>query len=314
MEEVYQFDVTTTRVSEWKKHLETEGYVVLLNALSPSDVEHGKELFFRDIPLEEDENGFLSDPKLAHSDFAWFTRTRPNILQSYAEIYGISTDKLITAFDRASMVRNEQAYDDDEDGDYWLHVDNFLFMDKDDTQNTVQSFVSFYDPPRDSNGNGPGLRVVPKKYLSIDEIRKDMDMDVDIEGGFWPIGSDLFSRIKPYIINVRSPAGSLTLWSSDVVHDGNVNMYQQSPLHDELARLVLYTCYTPIDWASKDDLEFRLDAFRNGYTTTHWPCKHLAYHLDDPIDWDYERICRMYPCIQELVPVTKKRRKKNKKK
>jgi len=304
--EAYQFHISQS--SEWLAHLNEHGYVVVLDALSQADVANARSLFERDISMEVDENGFLVDPTVAHSDFAWFTRTREGVRSVYSHIY--DTSNLITAFDRASLVPNEPG--DEEAGDYWLHVDYPLFDDDYRADRPVfQSFVSFYDPPQDAP---LGFRVVPRVHLPISTIREDVEPTLTAEDDcsvcFWTISAELVERVQEHVVNVKSPAGSLTLWASDVAHDANTYAAQKSPNHTNILRLVLYTCYTPIEWAFPAELEERQNAFRAGYTTTHWPCMQLVYHFDERIDWDSDRVCSLYPEVGLLVPLYIKRNKR----
>jgi hypothetical protein len=100
---------------KWMAYLEEHGVVVLKNVLSSEEVTTAKDLYWqwaeglgnglkRDDQTTWDQErwpghitGITSSNGLAHSESAWFVRTRPKVKESFVTIW--SEEDLISSYD-----------------------------------------------------------------------------------------------------------------------------------------------------------------------------------------------------------------------
>lgn len=306
----YQFDVK--RVNDWKSHLITEGYVVVTGILTQPEIEQGLSMFLEQFG-NDGHDGFIDDVNFSYSSFAWFCRTHPNVLAIYKEIYGLSSvTDLITAIDRGSAISNRLSPDLDEATRFWLHVDYPLFNSAENRDEPVpeiyQSFLSFVD----SGGpTAPGFRVIPRSCNKTyhDRVLSDNADKIKVsnsEDTYWLLSPAFTGEIKDTVISIVSPAGSLTLWKSGMVHDNTTGVYHVDPKSEgsanPLARLVVYLCYAPRFWATEEELTLRRKIYQRKQITTHWPVRFIGLHDDTICQWKHRKIITQFPIIQFLIP------------
>lgn len=293
MNKEYMFDFAQT--DKWKSHLETEGYVVVTGVLA--DVAEAISLYM-DQFQNQGHDGFIDENDFCHSKFAWYCRTRPNVLSVFQKIFGLqNTSDLISSFDRGTCIQTPSNSEDDTA--YWLHIDYPLFSEQPMRCNIYQSFLSLVDAG--GSDASPGLRVVPWSYLCLDQVRKDVGPQIDNrECTHWQISpafaDELVDKEKA-VVSVYSPAGSLTIWKSGLIHD---NTTATARTHG-LSRLVVYLSYAPRLSATKEELEWRKHIYRKGQITTHWPAQHLSLHSDATYRWKHKQMMDEFPEIKFLV-------------
>lgn len=287
---------------KWTSYLNTQGFVVITNVITPSAKEEAVDAFLQEFGAD-DHTGFMDNRNFPYSRFAWMCRSYPEVLRIYQTLYGLSSPtELITAIDRGSAVSNTPNTDTD---DSWLHVDyplkdGGIFIHQESVP-VYQSFISLMEP------SGPGLRVVP---MSDEELQHHHPRILDAAQGdttFWMLSETHQNELRPRMVSVISPAGSVTLWKCGLVHDNTTVVHRQTD--EPLARLVVYLCYVPKYWATEDEIAKRQKAFRLQHTTTHWPAIHFGLHYAGMRKktqlTDQTRILEEFPIIQSLVPLTK---------
>ena len=123
-------------------HLESEGFVVIANALSPTEASHALDLTWdyleqlgtgierTDASTWGDDRwpivtsgGIVPSLGIGQSEAQWFTRTVPSIKTAFASIWG--DDDLLVSFDGMALWRPtdvDPAWETTRGGS-WLHVD-----------------------------------------------------------------------------------------------------------------------------------------------------------------------------------------------
>ena len=123
------------QTSEWEKHLEEEGYVVINDILSNVELLAGINLFKQDLAtvsprFDFDDSstwsietcplmfgkGMAVFNGFGQSDFMWHLRLNPKIQSIFKQIY--STNDLVTSLDGFSMFISKA-----QKSKPWLHVD-----------------------------------------------------------------------------------------------------------------------------------------------------------------------------------------------
>ncbi len=241
----------------YKNFLEEHGYVVIGNIL-PEDVRKDlTEQFWKDWTtcspgFDRDDKSTWSNENspmmyakgmalfsgLPHSDFAWSTRTRPEIREVFEQIHG--TSKLVVSFDGFSVF-----FDPKQKTKPWWHTD----QDPDGTELSIQGQYNFLPVAEDS----AGFTVVPGSH----KIRSEKNGGKD-----WvPVTTGVTGGVKLLI-----PENCLILWNSKTVH-ANTGMTCKSKRFD---RLTCYITYMPSKTRSKDTHLKKIMAYLNSEGTSHW--------------------------------------------
>ena len=110
-----------TDAAGWLDHLEQHGFVVVGAVLADDELERARTLLWeyletqgmlRDDPSTWLEN-YPGDPLTGicpifgapQSDFAWFVRSHPNVVEAFASVWGAAPEDLITSFDAVNVFR-----------------------------------------------------------------------------------------------------------------------------------------------------------------------------------------------------------------
>ncbi|BEI92616.1 uncharacterized protein CcaverHIS019_0502440 [Cutaneotrichosporon cavernicola] len=266
--------------------LERDGYVVVPNVIPEEEC-----AAFREAALEWLESfpyGFKRDDRstwadehlpfgttgglynryaVNHEAFVWRIRTQPGILDVFNQIWG--TDDLIASFDGMNTsipINAISGRTDISQTPAWPHIDQ--------NPRRIDRF-ELYQGIANMSPNGPddgGLCVLKGSHLLHDKHFSDI-------GGFRP-EADLGEKENSYryppqdfewyknhgaeVVKVCANEGDLILWDSRTVH------WNRSPTGTQ-TRFVSYVCYAPRSRMSEDELETKLEVFRNREGTTHWP-------------------------------------------
>jgi hypothetical protein len=263
----------------WLHHLEHHGFVVVTGVLTDKEVEQGNRLFSEKYPTGApvDEVGFIQDPTFVFSEFAWFTRVRPGVRKAYQLLYSHIGGDLVTCFDRGNAKRPDPGGD----GSHWLHVDYPLFDPVAPAVPIYQSFASYT--------TSTGLRVVPGSHLRLDQTKIQAGDCLESRCSYFQISGDHQTT------SVLAPAGSLTLWDSRTIHDGDDSVLT--------ARRCVYLCYVPATWVTRSETLIRRRIFKQGQTSNHWPVRYIGLHYKKEHKWDWRAMVDKYPEIKSLVPL-----------
>jgi hypothetical protein len=257
--ETLEQEIKTLLIDKYLSQLSENGYVIIPNVLESSEIQHAKELFLKwkdSIPDFDkfhntvDPHGIFKFHEVGHQEFAWYIRTRPQIIDIFKKIW--KTDELVVSFDGACYLPKNLSKKDK----IWTHTDqapNLVGLQ------CYQSFVALTD-------NSEKTLVV---YESSHKLHENYFKERDIKSGKnWQlIDHDYLDRIKDQkkVLNVK--AGDLVLWDSRTFHQ---NQYGEPNLEE---RIVQYVCYLPKNDKknTKSQKTKREKYFLERRTTSHWP-------------------------------------------
>jgi hypothetical protein len=244
-----------------KRNLETKGYCVVPDVLTPGEVEENLALFRTwqaSIPNHDvvhdavDPHGIYKFHQAGHQEHAWSIRTNPRVQSVFAHIWG--TEDLIVSFDGSCYIPRSCRKVDT----IWTHSDQAPA-----TQGLAcyQGFVSL-TPNKERT-----LVVYEGSHLEHHEYFASKGIGGDTKNWQRIAPEDVLSR-APQKRVMDVPAGALALWDSRTFHQ---NQYG-APESEE--RIVQYVCYLP---RSHKKNTKAMQAKRRAYfaerrTTSHWPC------------------------------------------
>jgi len=232
-------------------------------------------------------------------------------------------EDLVSAFDRANAVLNRKIKDADDfdlERSLWLHID-YPITGSPPPFTCYQSFLNYVDC---TTPGSPCLRVVPKSHTGPiwEAVQKfgRAKYGAKASGGFFRIDWHATEGVivpSRDLVNVLAPPGSLVMWKSGLVHDARTSHIAPLPNHGVLRRLVAYVCHAPRALMSEHDRRIRVELFRAGIPSTHWPVWAVKDHhmVTSPRDeaglapynlprWNARQILRDFPIMRSLVPVT----------
>ena len=246
-------------VEKYKKKLLENGYVIIPNVLNLDEVNEAKDLFFKwknSIPnLDKihnniDPHGIYKFHEVGHQEFAWFIRTRPQIINIFKKIW--NTDNLVVSFDGACYIPSDCKKKDK----IWTHTDQ---ASNDSKLKCFQSFVSL------TNNENRSLVVYEKSHLIHEKYFKERQISNSKNWNL--IDHDFLKEIEYSKKILKVNAGDLVIWDSRTFHQ---NQYGDSNNEE---RIVQYICYLP---KNVKENNYNIQKKREKYflerrTTSHWP-------------------------------------------
>jgi len=278
--------------AEGLKYLEDNGYVVFKDIATNEELKKGIELAWDFIESvtpgvkrsdpETYETSKWPDPfgkgivcgdGAGQSNFMWFVRGLSKVQRVYQKIW--STDEVITSFDGFCIHRPWEYRSEwrTKEGS-WYHLDqNGLAKPN---KICVQGFLNFYA----SGETDGGLVVVPKSHTVFNKIFENRPKWKD-RGDFVPLYGERsvwdseVKAAKLSAIKVCAQPGDFVLWDSRVIHC-NAPATTTRPLPSdgtilEPRRIVAYVCMTPKSRVKHRVISERIEAYKQGQTTSHWP-------------------------------------------
>lgn len=201
---------------------------------------------------------------IGHSQLAWNIRQNPNVATPFSKLWGVENNELLTSFDGMSWqpkpeITNKRMVRS------WFHVDQ-SFTKK--GLKCYQGQVLLYDV---EEGDAT-LRILEKSHNYHEDFGKKFNKTD--KSDWYKLESksqEEFYKEKGCEDHcVLAKAGSLILWDSRTIHQGQVAFpNRQNPKN----RAVVYVCMTPRSWASPKDISKKIKAFEELRSTTHWPHK-----------------------------------------
>ncbi len=244
-------------IADWLEYLETEGYVVIHDILTPQQISTAKQLFWKDwctvspgfdcndtstwsintAPMmfakgQAVFNGF------GQSDFMWYLRTQPEIIALFEEIH--TTRDLNCSFDGFSVFFSKQ-----QKTKIWWHIDQH----PDNEVYSVQGAYNFFPVTQES----AGFTVVPRSHLEFDPGQVKGKKD-------WIMVHDPITKQG---VKLLIPGNCFVLWNSRTIHS-NIGL-----THNDI-RLDRLTAYITMLPKTTDKLSKRIEAYFNGDTCSHW--------------------------------------------
>jgi hypothetical protein len=284
--------------------LKKNGYTIIPGVITPDEIHETKKLFWDKLEsigsgidrynAETWINnnwpgnlhaGFMGNHGLSQSLAAWSIRSNKKIIDIFSQIWGVGVNDLITSMDAIICWRKWNTYPDpypdpdpDPDPDpnnkkYFKPIVEGLHVDQspyNEGFKCVQGMVVINEVT-DRSG---GLQIIPKTHT--DNVQKHLRANYPWSkcNDFVELDTDdvIFKFFKPMLLKCNP--GDLILWDSRLVHGGFVGTgYDIGSTDNELARLAVPVCMLPRINASPDTMDWRLDVFNQGKTTTHWPDK-----------------------------------------
>lgn len=266
---------------DFKKKLEEDGYVIIEDILTSSEVSSYKSLFYdwieenpqiKDLHNKIDPHGIFKYNQAAHQRFAWDIRINQNIQKIFKEIW--NCEDLVVSFDSMCWIEKDINKKDT----IWTHTDQ--------TKNSdficVQGLVAITSNEKTTLVVYPGSHKLHSSIIS----KKGVVMNK------WHlIDHEYLDNLKKKILNIK--AGSLVLWDSRMIHQ---NMYRENSEE----RLVQYVCYLPKNniGNNKKMREKRLRYFNDLRTTSHWPYP-IKVVGKQPHTWGNENLLINYSLLKK---------------
>lgn len=274
------------------KELQDNGYCIVPNILSDSEIEYCKDEFNKwkiNIPdkLHQtiDPHGIYKHHRAGHAKHAWFIRTHPKVQEVFKHLW--KTDDLVVSFDGSCYISKDNKQKDK----IWTHTDQ---SSKTSELVCIQGLVALtsnkertlvvYEGSHKSHQDYFKEQIEPltiklsdiKKQLKEEKSNKDelerekqqIEKELKKFNQNWQlIKHSYLEKVKDNKRILEIPAGSLVLWDSRTFHQ---NQYGK-PTSEE--RMVQYVCFLPKKHKknNKNIQKKRLQYFEEQRTTSHWP-------------------------------------------
>ena len=271
------------------EHLDTEGFVVIANALSPTEAGHALDLtwdYLEQLGTGIDRNeittwgddrwpivtsgGIVPSLGIGHCAAQWFTRSVPSVKSAFAAIW--EDDDLLVSFDGMALWRPT---DIDPEwattrGGSWLHIDQHPITRP--GFHCVQGAVSLLPSSPAAGGNIliPGSHKwfpdIPDRYA--ERLGRLPDW---LDHFRFPVDDPRLQATPPIMCHME--AGDMMLWDSRTVHCSSpglepVTVSDSGPR--TLLRAASLVCMMPKSRASAEVIEQRRAAVANRTSTTNW--------------------------------------------
>ena len=243
-----------------KQELETKGYAIIPNVISPEQVEIAKKLFREwqgTIPDHDkvhskiDPHGIYKYHYAGHTKHAWYLRTLPEVQAIYKKMW--NCEKLITSFDGCCYIPKDLTKKDN----CWTHTDQAPATKG---ANCYQGFLALTSNKERTLVVYEGSHKLHERYFA--------DCGNTSTKNWCKIDPKYLETIKDTKRVLNVPAGALVLWESRTFHQ---NQYGK-PNSEE--RMIQYICMFPDNHPknTKAMKKKRLKYFNEQRTTSHWPC------------------------------------------
>ena len=247
--------------SQYIEELNKNGYCVIENILNPDEIFKAKEMFYDwynsienidYIHSKLNPHNIFKFHEVAHQEFAWYLRTRPQIIQTFADLYNTDINNLVTSFDGSCYYKPDTKLSDG----LWTHTDISPKLSKE--MKCYQGFVSLTDNKDNSFQIYEGTNNIHQEYFRTRNMEND-------NKNWQKIDKDYLESINSKKKVLEIPAGSLVLWDSRTFHQNIIKNKDEE-------RLVQYICMMPKDNKknTRSMKEKRLKYFETRRTTSHW--------------------------------------------
>ena len=286
----YQLENT----GEWLNHLETEGYVVLAEAISPELAEKAKTMFLNEIhtispgfnPVEPTtwttENtpivwgkGSATFKGMAQSDSNWLLRTESKARLAFAKAYGLEPDQLATSFDGFSLFVDKK-----QQSKPWPHQD----QRSSDKRRSIQGVLNLL-PCGELDA---GFICVPRSHVEYNAPDQKTDWVLLPED----------SHYQHKLVKLIVPGRSLILFHSKLIH-ANTGMSKKHPAGQSLNRLSAYITFVPKERQTLEAKKKRLAGYHTGNCTSHWADRYEEKKLPFHIAGRFKTYNHLKPRLEE---------------
>ncbi len=270
-------------------HLESEGFVVIANALTPSEAEHALDLtwdYLRELGTGVDRNdaatwgndrwpinvhgGIIPSQGIGQSAPQWFIRSAPAVKTAFAAVW--DDDDLLVSFDGMALWRPidvDPSWATDRGG-AWLHIDQHPISRP--GRQCVQGAVTLTPTSPEVGGNivVPGSHKwfadIPERYPErLGRLPKFQDHFR------FPIDDPQLQASPPVMAHME--AGDMMLWDSRTVHcssPGVGDAPTTDPAAPALLRVASLVCMMPRSHSNPEVIAHRRAAVAARTSTTNW--------------------------------------------
>ena len=276
-----------TTLENLKETLNTYGVATIPNVLNHEELEtHRAELWTllnkltenMEKPItQEDPSSWKSYfnliPKkgmllqnfgIGHSQLAWNIRQNPKVATVFSQLWDVPKEELLTSFDGMSWQPAHEVTGKGHMVKSWFHCDQSF------TNNNLRCYqgqVLLYD----ANVGDATLRILEKSHKYHGECGKHFKITDKADWYKLTKEEEEYYREKGCEDHsVLTKAGSLVLWDSRTIHQGQVSLRHRL---EQKNRCVVYVCMTPRSWSSPKDINKKIKAFQEQRSTAHWPHK-----------------------------------------
>lgn len=269
----------TYKVSDhnnWKQVLDTQGFVVLENIVSPEQKEVATELFKKDLQYispnfdwNDNETWTSNNAPLVwgkssavycgfgHCDSNWFLRINSQTKDAFSHVYG--TTELVASFDGFSLFLSDK-----QKSKSWLHQDQRIS----DTRYSIQGVLNLM--PCDELD--AGFICVPRSHL---------EYKAPIQYTDW-VMLPKESEYQKKAVKILTPERCLILFHSKLIH-ANTSMARRHPNQTHINRLSAYIAFVPKQRQPREIYNQRVAGYLDGITCSHWAdryeVKKIPFHI-----------------------------------
>jgi len=281
--------------TNWQKYLVEEGYVVIKDILSLEEHDTVFNLFENDInsvssafDISDSSTWKIENTPLMYgkgmgvfngfgqSNFMWELRTNPKIQNIFKKVH--NCEELVTSLDGFSLFVNKN-----QKSKSWLHIDQ-------NPVNTIYSVQGSYNL-FEVGEQDAGFIVIPKSHLTYKpEVKHKKDWIM--------VGQEEFIGSATKLV---IPKNCFTLWNSKLIH-ANVGIPKTNQTSQErINRLTAYITYLPKEKRSQEILIKRIEAYKNGKTTSHWAnkCELKTYPFGFKTRYESRGFLNIIPKLEE---------------
>ncbi|KAL3440168.1 hypothetical protein BJX65DRAFT_315049 [Aspergillus insuetus] len=217
--------------------------------------------------------GLFDHFSFAHAQFVWDCKSEPKVREIFATIWG--TDKLTVSFDGGTLAVPTPA-EPDHGKAAWPHSDQSAYRS---WPHCIQGLLNLLPNGPDDGGLAVMNGTAPlfKQYFREHEppeggwIKKDQFLWTD-ETLQW------FKDRGCEMLKPSMDPGDFILWDSRAVHYGAAPMGNNK-------RMAVYTCYKPFDFMTEEQRLRKVEAFKQGYMTSHDPTDFVLKE-EQMADWN----------------------------
>lgn len=267
-------------------HLESQGFVVIADALSSDETIQALDLTWdyleglgtgidrHDPATWHDDRwpvavhgGIIPSQGIGHSAAQWFIRAVPDVKRAFAAVW--DDDDLLVSFDGMALWRPTAVNPEWQTnrGGSWLHIDQHPIGRP--GFHCVQGLVSLLPSSPATGGNViiPGSH---KLFESIPDLYTERlgRIDSDIDHFRFPVDDPRLALTPPIMPHIE--AGDLLLWDSRTVHCSSPAIDGESDPRTGLLRAASLVCMMPRSRSSASVIARRRDALANRTSTTNW--------------------------------------------
>jgi ectoine hydroxylase-related dioxygenase (phytanoyl-CoA dioxygenase family) len=278
---VERFEAGSTESTEY---LTEHGFVVIANALTSAQAEHGIALtwdYLEGLGTGIDRNdtstwhddrwpinvhgGIIPSQGIGHSQAQWFIRSVPAVKQAFAAVW--DDHELLVSFDGMALWRPTVVHPEWQTnrGGSWLHIDQHPIGRP--GFHCVQGLVSLLPTSPASGGNVmvPGshrlFESIPDRYT--ERLGR---IDSSIDHFRFPADDPQLASTPPIMAHME--AGDLLLWDSRTIHCSSPG--DGSSTETGLLRAASLVCMMPNSRSNDKIRKQRRDAVAKRVSTTNW--------------------------------------------